>query len=58
LALDEECEIDQDGLGLAICRQIAHVHGGWLTLEKNEGGGARIGIELPCGDPADGIDKP
>ena len=49
-ALGEQGNSAQEGLGLAICRQIAHLHGGALTLEKNEGGGTYIGVELPCSD--------
>lgn len=35
------------GLGLAITRQIAQDHGGRVTLEPRELGGARVVIELP-----------
>ncbi len=35
------------GLGLAITRQIAQDHGGRVTLESREVGGARVIIELP-----------
>ena len=38
------------GLGLAICRGIAEVHGGRLVAEPREGGGARFRIELPLED--------
>jgi len=51
-ALGEKCGTNQDGLGLAICRQIAYLHGGCLSLEKNQNGGASIGVELPCLDPS------
>lgn len=35
------------GLGLAIARAIAEVHGGTLTLLERPGGGARFRLELP-----------
>ncbi|HWA77173.1 MAG TPA: ATP-binding protein [Polyangiaceae bacterium] len=35
------------GLGLSITRQIATDHGGCVKLEPREGGGARVGLELP-----------
>jgi signal transduction histidine kinase len=35
------------GLGLALCREIVEAHGGCIRLENREGGGLRVGIELP-----------
>jgi two-component system, OmpR family, sensor histidine kinase KdpD len=35
------------GLGLAVCRAIAHAHGGSLALRPREGGGASFVISLP-----------
>lgn len=35
------------GLGLAIARAIARVHGGELVAERREGGGARLRLRLP-----------
>jgi two-component system, OmpR family, sensor histidine kinase MprB len=35
------------GLGLAIVRQVAESHGGAVTAETAQGGGARFGIRLP-----------
>lgn len=35
------------GLGLAISRQIMKAHGGSITAESPEGGGARFTLELP-----------
>ncbi len=37
------------GLGLALVREIAHLHGGDAALENREGGGARGKIWLPGG---------
>ena len=35
------------GLGLVICQQIAHLHGGSIRAENLEGGGARFSVYLP-----------
>jgi nitrogen fixation/metabolism regulation signal transduction histidine kinase len=35
------------GLGLAIVKKIVEEHGGHITIENNENGGARINIRLP-----------
>jgi two-component system sensor histidine kinase KdpD len=35
------------GLGLALCRAIASVHGGALTLHRRQGGGNRFTLSLP-----------
>jgi two-component system, OmpR family, sensor histidine kinase KdpD len=35
------------GLGLAICRGIVHAHGGTITAENREGGGAVFRFTLP-----------
>jgi signal transduction histidine kinase len=37
------------GMGLAICRTIAEAHGGALTAENREGGGASFLMVIPCG---------
>ena len=34
------------GLGLAICRAVARLHGGDIFARENPGGGARFEIEL------------
>lgn len=36
------------GLGLALVREIAHLHGGEATLENRDGGGARAALQLPA----------
>ena len=35
------------GIGLAVCEEIVTMHGGTLTLENAEGGGALVTISLP-----------
>jgi heavy metal sensor kinase len=35
------------GLGLALCRAIADLHGGSITLDEDHGGGARFRLRLP-----------
>jgi two-component system sensor histidine kinase CreC len=35
------------GLGLALVREIAHLHGGDVALANREGGGARAELWLP-----------
>ena len=37
------------GIGLAVCRAIARVHGGRIWIEDNPGGGTRVNIALPIG---------
>lgn len=39
------------GLGLYICRQIAEMHGGRITVEFPDDGGTRFVVELPAGAP-------
>jgi len=36
------------GLGLAIVRQAAEAHGGSVSAENADGGGARVGFRLPA----------
>ena len=36
------------GIGLAVCEEIVTMHGGSLTLQNAEGGGALVTITLPC----------
>jgi two-component system sensor histidine kinase MprB len=41
------------GLGLAIVKQVVDRHGGRVLATDASGGGARVGFELPPGNPAD-----
>jgi len=38
------------GLGLAIVRQVAESHGGTVTAERANGGGASMRLKLPVAD--------
>lgn len=38
------------GLGLAVCRGIAHAHGGTIVAEAREGGGATFRVRLAAGE--------
>ena len=45
---DDAKEKGSLGLGLSLVRRIAEAHGGRVLAENREGGGARIGLELPA----------
>jgi signal transduction histidine kinase len=51
------------GIGLKICRDIVHGHGGVLRVESGTGGGTRVVMELPgvpegwAGAPSDGAES-
>ena len=38
------------GLGLAIARRIAELHGGRLRIDSTEGQGTRVGFDLPLAE--------
>ena len=48
-----DSEIAGVGLGLAICRAGARLHGGEICAMNNPGGGARFEITLPAAVPDD-----
>jgi two-component system, OmpR family, sensor histidine kinase KdpD len=48
----DESNVGGAGLGLAICRAIANVHGGAITASQRPGGGARFAFTLPTAEPA------
>lgn len=41
------------GIGLAICRAVAQLHGGSIEVREREGGGAEFVAQMPCGADAD-----
>jgi two-component system, OmpR family, sensor histidine kinase KdpD len=43
--------VEGAGLGLAICRGIAHTHGGTVTAENRPGGGSLFRVQLPLSGP-------
>jgi two-component system sensor histidine kinase KdpD len=43
------------GLGLAICRAVAALHGGSVSVHAREGGGACFVVELPCAAASDAV---
>jgi two-component system sensor histidine kinase KdpD len=45
------------GLGLAICRGIVTAHGGAITAERREGGGALFRLRLPLGEGAPALER-
>ena len=45
-------EVNGSGLGLYLAREIAHLHGGGLTVESELGRGSTFILTLPAGDPA------
>lgn len=38
---------DGNGIGLALCRETVHRHGGWIRAENNKEGGASLVFALP-----------
>lgn len=47
-------ETGGSGLGIALSRAAAQLHGGELELGNREGGGLRARLSLPCGEAAGG----
>lgn len=48
---DGESTTPGTGLGLAICRAIVDAHGGRMRIENPAGGGGRVVVSLPRGEP-------
>jgi len=46
-------EFPGHGVGLAVCRSIAHRHGGRIWLEESPAGGTRVAFTLPTTPPED-----
>jgi signal transduction histidine kinase len=46
---------DGAGLGLAIVRAIAEAHGGRVTLDSRNGGGATFTIDVPTEPPQEPV---
>ena len=40
-------DVSGDGMGLAICRKIAQMHGGTIAVESLPEGGSRFVVHLP-----------
>ena len=36
------------GMGLAICRKVADIHGGMITATSADGQGATFSLYMPC----------
>ena len=49
LSRDRDSAVAGSGIGLAVVREVARVHGGSARVERGGGGGARFVIELPPG---------
>ena len=47
----DEGDVPGVGLGLAICRAIAVLHGGQIAAENRDAGGARFELTLPLQEP-------
>ena len=47
-----ESDVTGAGLGLAVCRAIAHAHGGDIHAMKRAAGGARFELTLPLEETA------
>ncbi len=46
------------GLGLSLCRRIVEEHGGRISVDTADGGGARFRVLLPVTDERPGADRP
>lgn len=48
--------VEGNGLGLAIVRSIAHLHGGSAGASRRRGGGAQFWVDLPMAEAGSGAD--
>jgi two-component system, OmpR family, sensor histidine kinase KdpD len=46
------------GLGLAICRAVARLHGGDISAGASPAGGARFEVSIPLADEGSTVDTP
>jgi len=44
-----DTQIEGQGIGLSITRELIEGYGGSLAISNNAGGGARITVKLPAG---------
>ncbi len=48
IATPDTAHISGTGLGLYLCRELAHRHGGTIDVESERGRGSRFTLRLPC----------
>jgi signal transduction histidine kinase len=56
MGLGRQLEPSGLGLGLYICREIAHAHGGHIAVRSDEQRGTRFSVSLPRNGPAETAD--
>src|SRR5262249_53465682 len=53
----EDADTPGAGLGLALVREIAELHGGRVTIESEAGAGSTFTLRLPLKRPTDNTDR-